>query len=165
MRRSLQHLRPMNFWSGQAGRLKDGGGITSNNADWSTPRAEDSLKGLRQTLLGCIARWNLVERLTAHIAGAQREHLLNDGEQHSLRREFVAFLTSKGFPCTSTIEQGQPLTLEIWHALLAYLQDILQSAINPKRRGSYRHRIRYPGIWCLDSSRHTRKTKSGTSST
>ena len=61
----------MDFWSGQAGRLKDGGGITSD-ADWSTPHAEDSLKGLRQTLLGCIARWNLVERLTAHIAGAQR---------------------------------------------------------------------------------------------
>ena len=113
----------LDFWSGQAGRLKDGGGITSD-ADWSTPRAEDSLKGLRQILLGCIARWNLVERLTAHIAGAQREPLLNDGEQHSLRSEFVAFLTSKGFPCTSTIEQGQPLTLEIWHALLAYLQDI-----------------------------------------
>ena len=111
------------FWSGPAVRLKDGRDITSH-ADWSTPRAEDSLKGLRQTLLGCIARWNLVERLTAHIAGAQREPLLNDGEQHTLRREFVAFLTSKGFPCTSTIEQGQPLTLEIWHALLAYLQDI-----------------------------------------
>ena len=56
--------------------------------------------------------------------GRAREPLLNDGEQHSLRREFVAFLTSKGFPCTSTIEQGQPLTLEIWRALLAYLQDI-----------------------------------------
>ena len=104
-------------------RLKDGGGVVSD-ADWSKPRAADSLGELRHTLLACIAKWNLVERMSAHIVGARREPLLNDGEQHSLRGEFVAFLTSKGFPRTTTIEQGQPLTLEIWHALLAYLQDI-----------------------------------------
>ena len=85
------------FWSGQAGRLKDGGGITSD-ADWSTPHAEDSLKGLRQTLLGCIARWNLVERLTAHIAGAQRGNLLlNDGEQTLPSQRVCGFLDKQRF--------------------------------------------------------------------
>lgn len=38
------------------------------------------LAELRQTLTACVPKWNLVERMCAHIAGARRKPLLNDGE-------------------------------------------------------------------------------------
>ena len=52
-------------------RLKDGGDVVSD-ADWSKPRAADSLGELRQTLPACIAKWNLVERNTLWARGENR---------------------------------------------------------------------------------------------
>ena len=103
-------------------RLKDGGGVWSD-ADWMSPRGADSLQGLRQSWEQRVVAWNLIPRLLAHVDAADRCPLLSDDEVHVLRRDIVSFLRQKGWPCTAAVTEGQPFTLEVWGALLGYLND------------------------------------------
>ena len=113
----------MDFWSGQAVRLKDGGGIISD-ADWKEPKSVDRLGALRRVFMQRISSWNLSARLLAHVATAKREPLLNEREVCVLQQDMAAFLTSEGFPCSAVVDKGQPLTLSIWDALLKFLGDV-----------------------------------------
>ena len=89
----------MDFWSGQAVRLKDGDGIISDAA-WKEPKSVDRLGALRRVFMQRISSWNLPVRLSAHVATAKREPLLNEREVCVLQQDMAAFLTSEGFPCS-----------------------------------------------------------------
>ena len=111
------------FWSGQAVRLRDGGGITLD-ADWMVPKGDDCLGALRRVFMQRISSWNLPARLLAHVAAAKREPLLNEREVCVLQQDMAVFLTSEGFLCSAVVDKGQPLTLSIWDALLKFLGDV-----------------------------------------
>ena len=112
------------FWSGQAVRLKDGGGIISD-ADWMVPKGDDCLGALRRVFY---ASHFILESACAAVGPCCRcQALLNEREVCALQQDMVAFLTSEGFLCSAVVDKGQPLTLSIWDALLKFLGDCLIS--------------------------------------
>ena len=79
----------------------DGGGHGSS-ADWLVPReAKDILGPLRHSFLSLAAKWNLVERLSAHVAARRAECLFNTEEISFLREQLVSFLARAGCPCSA----------------------------------------------------------------
>ena len=109
------------FWSGQAVRLKDGGGIISD-ADWMVPKGDDCLGALRRVFY---ASHFILESACAAVGPCCRcQALLNEREVCVLQQDMVAFLTSEGFLCSAVVDKGQPLTLSIWDALLKFLGDV-----------------------------------------
>ena len=106
-------------------RLKDGGGIDST-ADWYLPKGVDLLAELRSQFLELVCEWQLLPRLRSHVAQASREPLLCEDEVQCVRQRLADFLMSKGFefPCKVEVPPGQPLTLDLWRALLLFCDDI-----------------------------------------
>ena len=104
-------------------RLKDGGGIHST-ADWYLPKGVDLLAELRSQFLDLVCEWQLLPRLRSHVAQASREPLLNEDEVQCVKYRLADFLTSKRFPCKVEVPPGQPLTLDLWRALLLFYDDI-----------------------------------------
>ena len=104
-------------------RLKDGCGIQST-ADWAHPRADDCLREVRVQWLKYIKEWRLPEHLCEHVSSRSSDPLLSDGEIEVLREGLVSYLRSRGFRCSSHVEPGQPLALEILHALLRLSGDM-----------------------------------------
>ena len=71
-----------------------------------------------------VCEWQLLPRLRSHVAQASREPLLNEDEVQCVKHRLADFLTSKGFPCKVEVPPGQPLTLDLWRALLLFCDDI-----------------------------------------
>ena len=71
-----------------------------------------------------VCEWQLLPRLRSHVAQASREPLLCEDEVQCVRQRLADFLMSKGFPCKVEVPPGQPLTLDLWRALLLFCDDI-----------------------------------------
>ena len=94
--------------------ITDGGGHGSS-ADWLVPReAKDVLGPLRHSFLSLAAKWNLVERLSAHVAARRAECLFNTEEISILREQLVSFLAAAGCPCSTNVREFQPFLLDAW---------------------------------------------------
>ena len=74
--------------------------------------------------LGLAAKWNLVERLSAHVAARRAECLFNTEEISILREQLVSFLAAAGCPCSTTVREFQPFLLDAWRSLGKLTGDI-----------------------------------------
>ena len=130
--------------------LRDGGGIDST-ADWSSPaEACDRFHKLRWLWFRRIKSWNLVPRLWQHVSCHSEESLLSPREVDTLREDLQAYLRANGHECHTEVDEGQPLTLDLWRALLQHTEDVDQDLPQLLKEGvptGIEEPIAASGVW------------------
>lgn len=93
--------------------IPDGGG-NGSSAAWLCPLvAKDHFRDLRRALGSFVLRWGLVGRLRSWLDKGCAECLFSPDELMTLRNCLVEFARDKGFRCSTTVAEFQPLLLEV----------------------------------------------------